>query len=288
MGDAKRILITGASAGFGYSAVQALAAKGHTVYATMRGVSGKNEEKATALRKWAEDGGHTVHVFELDVTNQASVDTAVKSAIDAGGIDVVINNAGLGNWGIDEGFSVDQAQSLFNVNVFGVMRLNRAVLPHFRDNNGGHLMYVSSGLGRIIFPFLAIYASSKFALEGYAESLSYEVGPEGVLSTIIQPGGYGTTFLANCMQPSDDATGKYGPSAKAFQGMSQAFEQMVESGQIGNPQEVVDVIVEEVEQASADRPLRRCIGKDVEEGVNAINATASQVQDAVLSSMGLK
>lgn len=282
----KRILITGTSAGFGHDTAKALAAKGHTVYATMRGVTGKNENAAIALKKWAEQEKHDLHVLELDVTDQASIDAAVKQAIAKGGIDVLVNNAGVGTWGIDEGFTVEQAKSIFDINVFGVMRLNRAVLPHLREKGAGHILYVSSGLGRIIIPFLGIYTASKFALEAYAENASYELAPLGIQSTIIQPGAYGTTFLQNSQHPKNDLAAVYGPTAKMFEAFGAGFQERAEAGQLGNPEEIVDALVEEI-QASGERPLRRCVGDDVQQGVGAINATAGQVQTHLLDAFGL-
>ena len=283
----KRILITGTSAGFGYGAAKALAAKGHTVFATMRGVTGKNEDKAIELKKWAEQEKKDLHVLELDVTDQASIDAAIQEAVGQGGIDVLVNNAGVGNWGIDEGFTVDQAKALFDINLFGVMRLNRAVLPHLREKGAGHILYISSGLGRIIFPFLGIYTASKFALEAYAEGSSYELGPLGIKTTIIQPGAYGTTFLQNSMQPKNDVSGVYGQTAKNFEAFGAGFEERAKAGELGDPQEIIDALVEEIE-ASGERPLRRCVGADVQEGVGAINATADQVQTHLLQAFGLK
>jgi NAD(P)-dependent dehydrogenase (short-subunit alcohol dehydrogenase family) len=188
MSEKKRVFITGASAGFGRDTVKALAEKGHTVYATMRGIAGKNAPAANDLKARAKAGGHALHVLELDVTDGASVTKAVEAAVEAGGIDVVIHNAGVGNWGIDEGFTLDQARGIFDINVFGPMRVNHAVLPHLRAAGRGLILYVSSGLGRIVFPFLGIYTGSKFALEGYAESTSYELSPLGIQTVIVEPG----------------------------------------------------------------------------------------------------
>lgn len=288
MSEAKRVLITGASAGFGHDTVKALAERGHTVYATMRGVGGKNADKARALESWAAEGGHSVHVLELDVTDQASVDRAVAAAVDQGGIDVVVNNAGVGNWGIDEGFTVAQAQRLFDINLFGVMRVNRAVVPHLREAGKGLVVYLSSGLGRIVFPFMAIYTASKFAIEAFAESTSYELAPLGIQSVIIQPGAYGTTFLTNAIHPDNDVMGVYGRSATTFEAFGSGFEQRAQAGELGDPTEVVDALVEEIERGAGDRPLRRCIGKDVAEPVNAINQTCDTVQGHLLDAFGLK
>lgn len=283
----KRVFITGTSAGFGRGAAKALASKGHTVFATMRGVTGKNEENAVELQNWAEREKVDLHVLELDVTDQASIDVAVKEAIGKGGIDVLVNNAGVGTWGIDEGFTVEQAKAIFDINVFGVMRLNRAVLPHFREKKHGQILYVSSGLGRIVIPFLGIYTASKFALEAYAENASYELAPLGIRSTIIQPGAYGTTFLQNSLHPKNDVTGVYGPTAKMFEAFGAGFEERAKAGGLGDPREIIDALVEEVE-ASGDRALRRCVGADVQQGVGAINATAAQVQGHLLESFGMK
>lgn len=288
MSDAKRVFLTGASAGFGRDTAKALAAKGHTVYATMRGVSGKNAEAAKDLEGWAKKTGHTIHVLELDVTDESSVEKAVAAAVEKGGIDVVINNAGVGTWGIDEGYSVEQAQQIFDVNLFGVMRVNRAILPHFRKAGKGLLAYISSGVGRIVFPFMATYVSTKFALEAYAESTSYELGPLGIETVIVQPGAYGTTFLANCLPPKADVGGVYGPSTKNFEAFGGNFEEMAKAGGLGDPSEVVEALVEEVGRSSGDRPLRRAVGKDIQAPVGAINETCSQVQDGLLSHYGLK
>ena len=288
MSDKKKVFITGASAGFGFDAAKALAAEGHTVYATMRDPSGRNKEKASALSAFARKGGYTIRVLDVDVTDDASVRNGVKTAIESGGVDVVINNAGFGSWGIDEGFTVEQAQQLFDVNFFGVLRVNRAVVPHFRDAGEGKIIYISSGLGRIVFPFMAVYGASKFAIEGFAESTNIELSPLGIETTIIQPGAYGTTFLANAMQPASDVSGIYGPTATMFEQFGGGFEERAKAGELGNPEEVVTALVEEVEREKGRSPLRRCIGQDVQEPVSAINATCDQVQDHLLSAFGLK
>jgi NAD(P)-dependent dehydrogenase (short-subunit alcohol dehydrogenase family) len=288
MSSAKRVFITGTSAGFGFETTKALAAKGHTVFATMRGVDGKNADPARALARWAKDGGHSVHVLELDVTDEASIVRAVASAVEKGGIDVLIQNAGVGTWGIDEGYTIAQAQRVFDINVLGVMRVNRAVVPHLRQAGKGLIIYVSSGLGRIVFPFMAIYTASKFALEGYAESTSYELAPLGIRSLIVQPGAYGTTFLVHSVHPKTDVSATYGPAARMFEAFGRGFEQRAKSGGLGDPAEVVKALVEEIERPAGERRLRRAVGHDVQEPVSAINATCDQVQGRLLSAFGLK
>lgn len=287
MNNAKRVLITGASAGFGFDVVKALAQKGHTVYATMRGVTGKNAAKAEALRSWAAEQGRRVHVLELDVTDQSSVEKAVSQAVALGGIDVLINNAGVGTWGIDEAFSIEQAQQIFDINVFGVMRMNHAVMPHFRASGKGLVIYISSGLGRIVFPFMGIYGASKFAVEGYAESAHYELSPLGIQSVIVEPGAYGTTFLTNSLFPQRDISAEYGQTTEIFKAFGGAFEERAKAGGLGDPSEVVAALVEEVER-EGERPLRRPVGRDVEQGVTAINATCQGIQDYLAGAFGFK
>ena len=288
MSDPRRVFITGTSAGFGYEATKALAERGHTVYATMRGVAGKNSSKAHALESWANGGGHSVHILDVDVTDETAVGKAVAAAVELGGIDVLINNAGVGMWGIDAGFSTEQAQQIFDTNLFGMMRVNRAVVPHFSEADKGLIVYVSSALGRIVFPFLAIYAASKFAVEGFAESASYELAPQGIESVIVQPGGYGTTFLANSVQPQSDVASTYSSTAKMFEAFNSAFEENAKAGGVGDPSEVIEVLVEEVERPAGDRPLRRPVGQQVMDAVGAINQTSDQVQGQLLSAFGLK
>ncbi len=286
----KTILITGSSSGFGFGAAKALAAKGHTVFATMRGVDGSNAPKAEDLRRWSEANGNTLHVIELDVTSDASVAAAVDLVFaSTSKLDVLVNNAGVGTWGLQEAFEVSQVQAMFNVNVFGILRMNRAVLPRMRDAGDGYVIYVSSGLGRIMLPFLGPYTASKHAVEAIAEIGSYELGPMGVSTTILQPGAYGTSFLGNSVQPKDQARLESQPLVKAmFEAFGGAFEQRTKAGLLGNPEEIVDAIVDLVELDKASRPLRKTVGADVQQAVMPINEACEQVQNHLLMAFGLR
>ncbi|MGB0678711.1 MAG: SDR family oxidoreductase [Polyangiales bacterium] len=290
MADSKRILITGSSSGFGFGAAKALAARGHRVFASMRGAAGKNAAQADALRSWAKTEGKTLEVLELDVTDEDSVGRAVAAMVaQVGGVDTLINNAGVGTWGPQEAFTPEQVQRMFDVNVFGVLRLNRAVLPHMRAAGRGHLIYVSSGLGRIQLPFIGPYTASKHAIEALAETASYELAPLGIDTSILQPGAYGTSFLANSLPPADSARVEAQPKIKAmFEAFGSGFEAKAKAGELGNPEEIVDALVALVEAAAGQRPLRQTVGDDVKEGVGAINATCAQVQARLLSAFGLR
>lgn len=264
------VLITGASSGFGELTARLLAEKGHRVIATMRGVNGRNEDKARALRDWAVKKGHPLEVIELDVTDQASVDAAVEKA---GRIDVVVNNAGVGAAGAAETFTVEQHQKVFDVNYFGVHRVNRAVLPQMRERGSGLLIHVSSVIGRLIFPFLGPYCPTKFALESYAESLHHEYAPLGVQSVIVEPGAYGTSFQGNVVWGADAARYRaLGDLAKTPEQMFDNINEMLSSDGAPDPNEVAVAIADLIEMPAGKRPLRTVadgISKDIAEGLNA-------------------
>lgn len=287
MSSAKRVFITGTSAGFGHDVALALARRGHTVYATMRGATGKNAAAAKRMESEGKSGGGSIRVLELDVTDEKAVATAVEAATREGPIDVVVNNAGVGTMGIDEGFTVAQAEQVFATNLFGVMRVNHAFLPHLRQAGKGRIIYVTSGLGRLVFPFMGIYQASKFALEAYAQSVSYELAPLGIESLILQPGAYGTAFGAKSVFPANDKSSVYGPTAEKARAFASGFEQMAKAGHLGQPTEVVDALVEEVERPAGPHPLRRTVGRDVLEPVTAINRVCDEVQARLLAAFHL-
>jgi NAD(P)-dependent dehydrogenase (short-subunit alcohol dehydrogenase family) len=178
-------LVTGASSGIGQAAARALVSAGFAVYGTSRNaVAGE------------ERGGVTF--VPLDVTDDTSVHGAVRAVLDrAGRIDVLVNNAGVGVAGAAEESSADQARALFETNLFGVMRMTRAVLPHMREQGSGRIVNVSSVVGLIPVPFMALYASSKHALEGYSESLDHEVREHGIRVLLVEPAFTNTSFEAN-------------------------------------------------------------------------------------------
>src|SRR5256886_10115489 len=164
----KTILITGASSGFGRDTAETLHRAGHTVYASMRGVQGKNREAAEALRKLG------VKTMELDVSDDASVKAGVENVLaEAGKIDVLVNNAGIASAGVTEAFTTEQAKAIFDTNVIGLLRVTRAVLPSMRRRHDGLIINIGSILGRVTFPFIGIYCSSKLAVEALTHSLLY-------------------------------------------------------------------------------------------------------------------
>lgn len=286
MATKRTVFITGASSGFGRDTAMQAAERGHAVFATMRGVDGKNADVAADMRERAETNGWDLHVLELDVTDQASIDAAVQAAIDAHGrIDVVINNAGYGTLGPAEGFTIDQVKHVFDVNVFGVVRVNQAVLPHLREQGAGHIIYLSSGLGRFVFPFVTPYASTKFAVEGLAEGWAYELRGEGIDTTIVEPGAFGTSFGEN-MAPAENAEviEDYGPGKEAFEGLVRGFQ----TRESQDPQRVVDAMLELIESEPGDRPLRRPVGDDATMAATPINEAQAASQSAIMAHFGFE
>jgi len=184
-------LVTGASSGIGEAAARELAAAGFTVYGTSRRAAAGEEREG-------------VRFLPLDVTDDDSVAAAVREVIDRSGrIDVLVNNAGLGIAGAAEESSIEQARALFDTNLFGSIRMTRAVLPQMRKQGGGRVINVSSVLGLVPAPFAALYAATKHAIEGYSESLDHEVREYGVRVLLVEPAYTRTSFDTNAV-PADE------------------------------------------------------------------------------------
>lgn len=188
----KTVLITGASSGFGLASALHFARNGWNVIATMRTPTNAPEE-LVAL-------DDSILVARLDVQDLESIDGAVAQGIERfGRIDALVNNAGFSLFGVFEGVSRDKVQQQFDVNLFGVMDVTRALLPHFRRQRSGIVLNVSSGAGVFGLPMISLYNASKFALEGWSESLSYELASQGIVVKIIEPGGVTSTAFGQRM-----------------------------------------------------------------------------------------
>ncbi|MEV7889580.1 oxidoreductase [Streptomyces sp. NPDC002817] len=182
-------LVTGASSGIGKQTALALVAAGFEVAGT-----GRDTSRVTPLRG--------VTFFDLDVVSDKSVTAVVQQVIDRfGRIDVLVNNAGIGSIGAAEETSLAQAQGVFDINVFGVMRMVREVLPHMRSQGRGRIINLSSVQGFIPAPYMAVYGASKHAIEGYSQSLDHEVRQYGVRSLLVEPAYTNTGFEANSAKP---------------------------------------------------------------------------------------
>ncbi|MEV0644000.1 SDR family oxidoreductase [Phytomonospora sp. NPDC050363] len=202
------VLITGASSGIGMETAVRAALAGHTVVATMRD-TGRSEE----LRKTAAEAGATVDVRALDVTDPDSIEACVSEAVEAhGGIDVVVNNAGAASTlPTVEVCPMDRYRAGFEVNFFGVVNVTKAVMPHLRASRG-RLITVGSTRGLIAQPFNECYSASKFAVEGFMESLAPTAAAVGVDVVIVEPGPVlGTAFAANSGATRDSLLAMAGP-----------------------------------------------------------------------------
>lgn len=230
------VLVTGCSTGFGLLTALAFARRGDRVFATMRDVA-----KAGALQEAAAAEGLTVDVVALDVTDDESVTSAVAAVHEsAGTIDVLVNNAGVGGRSAVETFPDDLVRSIFETNVFGVLRLCRAVLPEMRERGSGAIVNVSSLAGLSAPPFNAAYSASKHALEAFSEAMALEVQPFGVRVALVEPGYFRTNIGENVVASTrlrDDS-----PYAERERQAVEAVPASVEQG--GDPTIVADTIVE--------------------------------------------
>jgi len=283
MNSKQVVLITGSSTGFGRLFTETLARKGHTVFATMRDPGGRNAKNAAEIRTLAKKDSLRIHVLEMDVTDDASVERAVDAAIAKGGrIDVAINNAGYYLSGLEEAVTTEQAQRLMDTNFIGPVRVNRAVLPHMRRQRSGVLMHISSGAGRVVVPSAGFYCASKFALEALAEAYSYELAAQGIESVIVEPGQYETPVFGNTVMAADQArTDTYGAAKEIPAKVNGAL-----SSTAGNAQEVADAVLRIIETPAGDKQLRYFVGPQ-DFGLNQINALAKQVQTSMLEAFGL-
>lgn len=184
-------LITGAATGIGNLTAMALAGAGHTVYASMRDPDGHNAGRARELREQAQADRRDLRIVELDVQSQVSAERAIATILDdAGRLDVVVQNAGHLDVGYVEAFSAEEIAQLFDINVLGAHRVNRAALPHMRVRGSGTLLYVRSTTSVSVPPFLGPYVTSTFAFDALAMVTSYEVSQFGIETTIVMPGAF--------------------------------------------------------------------------------------------------
>jgi NAD(P)-dependent dehydrogenase (short-subunit alcohol dehydrogenase family) len=229
-------LVTGASSGIGQATAQRLATAGYQVYGTSR--------------RGGQAGKRSFEMLALDVTRDESVDAAVSEVLRSHGrIDLLVNNAGFSIApAAAEESSIEQARSIFDTNFFGMVRMTRAVVPHMRRQGAGRIINIGSVLGFLPMPYMALYAASKHAIEGYSESLDHELRTRGIRVSIIQPAYTKTQFDANFLEP-DAKLDEY-REVRAVVG--KRLKDSIETA------EEPDVVAEAVlEAASASRPQLR-------------------------------
>ena len=281
------ILVTGSTSGFGRLTVETLARQGYRVFAGMRAAAGKNAPAAEELRALAQREQLALHLVEIDVTDDASVEQAIKAIIGATDrLDVVVNNAGVSYSGPLEAFTLEQVQQQFATNVFSVLRVNRAVLPQMRKQGSGLLLQIGSITGRLAFPFLGLYGATKFALEGLTESYRYELAPFGIDAAIIEPGTYPTTISANRQVAADsERLALYQAAMNAF---TAPFYAENRSATPPDPQEVADAIAHVIAQPAGERPLRTVVATVAQrQAPQALNDAATQAMQSFLEALNI-
>jgi NAD(P)-dependent dehydrogenase (short-subunit alcohol dehydrogenase family) len=276
------VLVTGSSAGFGKLFALTLARNDYIVFATMRDPAERNANNASELHEIAARESLPLHVLELDVTSDASLDRAVAAVLErCGRIDVAINNAGYGIIGLGEAVTVEQAQRLMDTNFFGAVRVNRAVLPSMRRQHSGLLLHISSGAGRLAIPAMGFYCASKFALEALAEAYRYELAGQGIDSVIVEPGAHQTSVFNNLVFAEDESrTETYGTVAQFPSRINAAL-----SSTTDDPQRVADAVLQIVQTPPGERKPRYRVSRAAL-GVDEINAVTEQVQAKMLEAFG--
>jgi NADP-dependent 3-hydroxy acid dehydrogenase YdfG len=278
---ANTILITGASTGFGRDTAETLTREGYSVFASFRDIAGRNKSHAEALRRAG------INVVELDVTNNNSVEGAVSSVLSrAGRIDVLVNNAGIASAGVSEAFTAEQVRDLFEVNVFGIQRVLRAVLPTLRNQRDGLVINVGSILGRITFPFFGLYGASKYAVEALTDSYRYELSQLGVEVVLVQPSAYPTNMYASAQKPDNNSRSEaYGEIGAIPGKMFDTFLEIFQSKNAPNPHDVPEAIAKLVGQSKGTRPTRVVVGEPY--GSDVVNRSVEPVQAQVVEGLGL-
>lgn len=279
------VLITGVNSGFGYLTANTLSDNGYTVIGTMRDPQGRN---ASIANEFAAKG---VMIVDIDVTDDESVTRGVQHALEkTGTIDILINNAGVGTLGWQESFTIDDFKKVFDINVFGVQRLTRAVLPYMKKQQQGTLIQISSILGKFVLPFLGSYNASKHAVEGLVENYRAELTQFGIQSLIVQPGGFGTDFGANLLKSSDTAVSQsYGEHANAPEQMWAGTEQSHDAENAPNPQMVADAILKLIETKPEERTFRTVVdGTGLNPVIGEINASTEKAMQTIYTAYGME
>ncbi|HET8852338.1 MAG TPA: SDR family oxidoreductase [Ktedonobacteraceae bacterium] len=284
---AQTILVTGSNSGFGRLMVETLARQGYIVFAGMRAVAGKNASAAEELHALAEREHLALQIVEIDITDDASVEQAIESLVGiTGRLDVVVNNAGIAYSGPLEAFTLEQVQQQFDTNVFSVLRVNRAALPHMRKQGSGLLLQIGSIVGRLALPFNGLYGATKFALEGLTESYRYELAPFGIDAAIIEPGTYPTPISAKRQIAADtERAALYQDAIAAF---ATPFYAENRSATPPDPQEVADAVVRVIAQPAGERPLRTVVATVVQrQAPQALNDAATHAMQSFLEALNI-
>ena len=253
--DQKVAIVTGSSTGIGYETSLILARNGFLTYATMRNLNKSEDMKLTVAKE-----NLPIQIKQLDVTEDLSVKNAIQEiSSETGRIDVIVNNAGYGLNGAFEDLAMDEVKAQYETNVYGLMRTTQAVLPIMRKQKSGTIINISSGAGRFGFPGGSAYVSTKFAVEGLSESMSYELEPFGIKVVIVEPGVIRTNFMDGLViaKKSQDPNSPY---SQIMQKIATGFEEMMKNA--SSPDLVAKVVLNAIRDKNPS--LRYLAGNDVE------------------------
>ncbi|MFF9279054.1 SDR family oxidoreductase [Streptomyces griseosporeus] len=283
------VLITGAATGIGNLTARALAAAGHTVYASMRDIHGRNAERAQELLDLGRREGQDIRVVELDVQSDSSAEAAVATVLDeAGRLDTVVHNAGHLYVGYVEAFTPEDIHRLLDINAVGVQRVNRAALPHMRARRSGTLVYVGSTTSVVVPPFLGPYVASKFAADALAQVTAYEVGQLGIETTIVMPGPFtqGTEHFPNAGHAGDgERTRAYAELDPLVARNEQATEGLFPPGVDAHPRAVAEEIARVLALPYGTRPFRTVVDFS-QAGVEEVNEVLRRAQEDFVTRLG--
>lgn len=248
------VLITGCSSGIGYETALMLARNGFHTFATMR-----NTKKSDSLEEIIKKERLDLNIRELDVNDDTSIENTINCIKrEANRIDVLINNAGYGLVGFFEDLNLDEIRNQFETNFFGVLNITKKIIPIMRLQKSGTIINVSSGAGQVGFPGISAYVSTKFAIEGFSESLMYELFPYGIKVVIIEPGVIKSNFFRNCIV-SEHSMKKSSPYSRSLDKFQKNVELMQEHAT--SPIDVAKVIIQVL--GNNEPKQRYIVGNDV-------------------------
>ena len=287
----KTILISGASSGFGALTARMLADAGHTVYAGMRDVTGRNAEAAKAAADYSTEHGVDLRSVELDVSSEDSTERAVRTVLsEREHLDVLVHNAGHMVTGPAEAFTPEQLAALYDTNVLGTQRLNRAALPHMRERGDGLLVWIGSSSSRGgTPPYLAPYFAAKAAMDALAVSYALEVARFGIETSIVVPGSFthGTNHFGHSGGPADQTV--VDAYERRYAGlMDQVGQKLAEIEPTwADPAEVARAIVAVVDTEKGRRPYRVHIDPS-DDGAAVVFAVGDRIRADFLRRIGLQ
>jgi NAD(P)-dependent dehydrogenase (short-subunit alcohol dehydrogenase family) len=261
---------------------------GHVI-AAMRDPQRRNSDPARRLAQLAKGAPGRCDIIEIDVTSNVSVAAGVASAITlAGGLDVLVNCAGIMWLGITEAFGLGQLEAVMQTNLYGPFRMLRAAMPYMRAQKSGLVICVTSVAGRVVTPGSGVYSASKFALEALTEAMRYEASSLGIDFILVEPGPFQTKLKANSVPPEDAAIADaYGPLKVLQRLMPELMATLLKNPGIStDPKAVADAIRELIAIPAGKRPIRTTVGLDL--GVGELNRAVAPFQSSYLKTMGLE